>query len=324
METTILKALNLSELDYKEWKQTDQKNSFIYWAMKNDKLPPDQYKDWAIQHYKIPFLNDSFFYNITINKQLWKQVKDREKWNDSFVPIYEWENILFAGCIEPPKNLQSKNTVPVLSSLKNLNSFWKKIQLLSQPETNKLYSPNHKQSPAASSPASSKAPSQNVSSSTFIETILSKTIITKIKALKGNNIYNQVFKLSEKYFIGVIIFSFMNNKFKPIEWSDSMEGPATPIGIDKPSIFKMVVQSKEPYHGFIIDNEQHKNFFAPWGFSELPAHITLVPVFDGEKNIIGAFMGVGDKNIHHKYLRLINEWTKPLSQTIQENNDSAA
>ena len=327
METVILKALNLSKTDYREWEQTDKENSFLYWAMKNDKLPTDQYKNWALQHYKIPFLNDSFFHNITINKQLWEQVKDREKWNDSFVPLYEWENILFAGCIEPPKNLQSENTVPVLSSLKNLNSFWKKIQMLSHQETKKIYSHTHKSNTSNTSTASNtalKTMSQNTDSNTFIGTILNKTIITKIKALTGSNVYGQVFKLSEKYFIGVIIFSFLNNEFKPIEWSDSMEGPATPIGIDKPSIFKMVVHSKNPYHGFIIDNEQHKKFFTPWGFNNLPEHVTLVPVFDGEKNIIGAFMGLGDKVIHHKYLHLIKKWVEPLSKIIQENNNSAA
>lgn len=322
METAILKALNLSETDYREWKRTDKENSFLYWAMKNNKLPTDQYKNWAIQHYKIPFLNDSFFYNITINKQLWEQVKDREKWNDSFVPLYEWESILFAGCIEPPKNLQNKNTVPVLSSLKNLNSFWKKIQMLSQQKTKKLYSPNHTTKTSNTSKTSSANP--GVSSNTFIGTILSKTIIGKIKALTENNVYSQVFKLSEKYFVGVIVFSFLNNEFKPIEWSDSMEGPATPIGIDKPSIFRMIVHSKNAYHGFITDNEQHKKFFTPWGFNNLPEHVTLVPVFDGENNIIGAFMGVGDKTVHHKYLHLIKEWVKPLSKVIQENDDSAA
>ena len=135
----------------------------------------------------------------------------------------------------------------------------------------------------------------------------------------GQEVYKGVFKLSEQFFKGVIIFSFHDNEFTPVEWSDSMSGPATPIKIEKPSIFKMIVKSRSSYHGFIVNNEQHSQFFTPWGFDTLPKHITLIPVFNSSKNIIGAYMGISDQVIDKKHLHKITKWGNMLAKTLQES-----
>ena len=102
-----------------------------------------------------------------------------------------------------------------------------------------------------------------------------------------------------------------------MEWSKSIDGPATPVKIDTPSIFSIIVKSSSPYHGYIVKNEQHTNFFKPWGFKTLPKHITMIPVFDSSKNIIGAYMGIADKTIQEKHLYEVQKWTKPLVKILQ-------
>ena len=307
MDQEWQEIFNLSEKDHDEWKKTDQTDSFPIWAIKHNKLHLDQYIDWAMQHHHVPFLKDSFFYDIEITQQFWNSTKDREKWNKDFLPIYEWENTLFVACLEPPEKKQD-NIIPILTSPKNLKDCWNKIQSFSQFESKALKKSN-------------KTKDENLATNTgilksLLNTVVNSSLLTKITASSENQVYNQVFQISKKYFTGVIIFSFHDTLFTPIEWSDSMEGPANPVKIDKPSIFKMIANSKNPYHGFIIKNDQHSQFFASWGFAELPEHVTLVPLFNSSKEIIGAFMGISNKMIHQRHLKEIVAWTHPIAKAI--------
>ena len=320
MEKQWQERFSLSEADYNEWKVSSQRDSFAVYAVKTNKIHIDQYMEWALHCYRIPFLMDSFFHNIMIHQQLWDRVKDRAKWNETFLPLYEWDNILFAGCLQTPEQDLEKNVVPLLVSPKNMSFCWNKIKTFSSSihqakdlnkgvnSTSALNPNEENQNTALFSKSASLL-------NTFIKTTIGSSSQIQIQ---DNEVYSQVFKLSEKYFTGVIIFSFQNKEFRPVEWSNSMEGPATPVKTDKPSVFRMIVQSRSPYHGFIIDNEQHKQFFNPWGFEKLPKHITLIPVFNSAKNIIGAFMGIADQNLPEKYLYIVKKWIGPLSKALNE------
>ena len=315
MEKEWQKQLNLPEEDYTEWKNSSQKDSLPVWALKNKKLNPDQYMDWATQHYKIPFLKSSFFHDITMNQPLWNRTKNREDWNETFVPLYEWDKVLFAGCIKPPDKTKDSNTVPVLALPDNLDIFWNKIKNFSESER-PFYNADNLTSPANNNQKSSSG--FFLKSTMILNSLINKTILTQLKTTSENKAYEQVLAISEKYFIGAIIFSYQNNEFKPTEWTESIAGPATPVKTNEPSIFKMIIKSRSAYHGFIVDNPQHHQFFIPRGFSTLPKHVTLIPVFNSSKNIIGAFMGVSNRVIHQKHLYEITKWTKPLSKTLIE------
>ena len=319
------KILNLSKTDYDEWKNNVQEESFAVWALNKNKIDIQKYIEWSTQHYKIPFLTDSFFYNITINQQFWNRVKALEKWNEKFLPVYEWNATLFAGCIEPPKRLQDESTVPILASPKNLKFFWNKIQKLSEPDV--LY--KKKDYPTETTgTVKQEQPNILANAGMLLNTIIKSTVITQIPSSYAQETYDHVFLLSKKYFTGVIIFSFDNNEFTPVEWSDSMSGPTVPIKIDKPSIFKMLYKTKSPYHGFIVKNEQHKSFFTPWGFEEMPKHVTLIPIYNNSKTIIGAYMGIADETVDKKHLYKIEKWADTLAKSLQnmdkQNKSSSA
>ncbi|MDE0119692.1 MAG: hypothetical protein OXM55_06780 [Bdellovibrionales bacterium] len=309
------KKLNLSETDYNEWKNTVQEESFAVWALHKNKINIQKYMEWAIQYYKIPFLTDSFFYNMTIHQQFWNRVKALEQWNETFLPVYEWNAILFAGCIEPPKRIQDKSTLPILASPKNLKFFWHKIQKLSEPDI--LY----KKKDYPTEPRTQAKEEQDnflTKSGMLLNTIIKSTVITQIPSSYAKETYDHIFALSKQYFTGIIIFSFNDNEFTPVEWSDSMSGPTIPVKTDKPSIFKMLFNTRSPYHGSIFENEQHKSFFTPWGFKVLPKHVTLVPIFNNSKAIVGAYMGISDKSVDTKHLHKITKWANTLSKSLQK------
>ena len=315
---------HLSESDYNEWQNSAKKDSFAVYAVKSNKISMDQYIEWALHCYQIPFLTDSFFHNITINQELWNRVQNRAKWSETFLPLYEWDNILFAGCLAKPEKPIDPSIVPVLVSPKNMRLFWNKIQTWSDPKTSMEQTKGHQLAVAQASPQLNQNAEHTktdlLSKSTSLLNTFIKTTIGSSSQINihENEVFAQVFKLAKKYFTGVIVFSFQNKEFQPLEWSDSMEGPATSVKTDKPSVFRMIVHSRSPYHGFIINNEQHKQFFGPWGFKKLPKHITLIPIFNDSKNIIGAFMGIADKHLHQKYLYEITKWTTHLSKTLED------
>ncbi len=322
MEKEWLKQLNLPEEDYQEWKNSSQEDSFPVWALKNKKLHPDKYIDWATHHYKIPFLKSSFFHDITPNQPLWNRNKDREDWNESFVPLYEWDSTLFAGCIKPPDKTKDPNIVPVLALPNNLEIFWHKIKKISASEK-PFYGSDNPTTPESNT---QKQSGFFLKSTILLNSFINRTILTQLRPTNENKVYEQILTIAEKYFIGAIIFSYQDNEFKPVEWTESVAGPATPVKTDKPSIFKMIIKSRSSYHGFIVDNPEHQNFFTPRGFSELPKHVTLVPVFNSSKNMIGAFMGISNRVIHQKHLHEVTGWTKPLAKILieEEKNYKAA
>ena len=329
MEKQWQERFHLSEADYNEWQSSAQEDSFAVYALKTNKIHNDQYMEWALHCYQLPFLMDSFFHNITIHQQLWDRVKDQAQWSETFLPLYEWDNVLFVGCLQVPKKELARNMVPLLVSPKNLRIFWHKIKTFSSSAQIAVPKVEREKELALDSIEEDPETAVFAKSTGLLNTFIKTTIGSSRQQvqIKGNKVYDQVFKLSEKYFTGSIIFSFQDKVFQPVEWSDSMEGPAVPIQTDKPSIFRMIVRSRSPYHGFIIDNEEHRQFFGPWGFKELPKHITLIPVFNSAKSIIGAFMGIADKNLPEKYLYAITKWTghlsKALSETAKQNKKSA-
>ena len=309
---------SLSEADYNEWKNSDQKDSFAVYLLKANKIHIDQYREWALDCYQIPFLEDSFFQNLSFFKQLWDQVKYRSQWNENLMPLYEWDNILFVACLQLPEKQLEKNMVPLLVSPKNIKFLWNKTKTFATPLNIESEKKDPSRDLTLAPPQENPQAGLFAKSSTLLNTFVTTTIGLKQAPIPKNEVFSHIFKQSDQYFEGAIIFSFQNKEFQPLEWSDSMEGPATPIKTDKPSIFRMIVRSRSPYHGFIIDNEQHKKFFEPWGFKQLPKHVTLIPIFNSAKNIIGAFMGIANQNLPAKTLYVITKWTTPLSNTLNE------
>ncbi len=305
----------ISSANYKEWENSSRGESLAVWALKKNKISSSQYIEWATHHYRLPFLRESFFHNMSINQQLWNRVKNREQWNETFLPIYEWDNVLFAGCIKPPEHIQDKTIIPLLVLPKNLVFFWNKIEKFSSPEI--LYTKkNH-----PDKPVNKKEKTGFFSTpAMLLDTMVNLTITSHTKTGLEEQTYDQIFELSKNYFTGIIIFSFQDNEFTPVEWNDAMSGPTVPIKIKDPSIFKMIVTSRSPYHGFIVNNKVHKQFFTSWGFRELPKHITLIPLFDDSKKIVGAYMGIADKNIEKQTLYKLIKWTNLLPKALQKSD----
>ena len=429
MDTSFKTILGLSPADYNTWKASGLSDTFPVWAVQQNKISPEKYRKWAINQYQIPFVKDSFFYNITINQSIWQKVHNKAPWNKDLVPLYEWDNTLFAGCIQPPPFELAPNIVAVLIMPKQINILWKKIQqfsnykplsstptakarvtptptpiakpistpkpslLNSQSKTesiapdplNKIatkpkehlspqQSPPPKQNTEQQAPLTLKSPIQqstpppkqntaqqapltlknpvqqstpppkqnpeqapltlkssiqqsppsppeendpeSFTNTSLLDTVIKNETQTQIKQMAEDEICDQVLKKSKRFFIGSIIFSFQNKEFTPLEWTSSLKGHSIPIKTDKPSCFRIICMSKKSYHGFVVQNEQHKHFFKLWGFKAVPEHVTLIPVLNKEQNVIGAFMGIAEQDVSHKALYEVEKWAKQIALAL--------
>ena len=315
-------ALHISELEYQQWqKQAGSDTSVISWAFENNKIHTEQYFTWAMSYYNIPFLKETFFHHISINSDLWNRTKKQAKWNKHFLPIYQWQGLTFAACLEPPEE-KDKTIVPILATTEKLQFCWQKIQSFTR-----SYTTHTPTTQASSDTANSLSTHQieEIESQTISKVIATKihrflkTNIFKKPIIQNSPIFSQVIEQAKEMFPQSIIFTYKKGQFSPIKWSKSLKGFPVPISIEQASIFKIVRKSKQPYHGFVVENRQHNQFFTQWGFKTLPPHVTLVPIFmphPNENKLIGAFMGIAKESIPPESLIQIINWCKPLDKAF--------
>lgn len=97
-----------------------------------------------------------------------------------------------------------------------------------------------------------------------------------------------------KHFDKTMILRFENDILKPWKWDDQWKQDSQrPITIDltEPSIFRIVKDTKFPYHGYIIPNTVNEEFFTTWNEGSFPGHVTVYPLkADGE--VIGMLLAI--------------------------------
>ena len=79
------------------------------------------------------------------------------------------------------------------------------------------------------------------------------------------------------------------------EWS-TREELVKSISLQENSIFRIVVNSKMPYHGYIVRNPINDQFLDAFNKGKLPDHATLVPVMLN-KNVVAMILGFCEKEL---------------------------
>lgn len=106
---------------------------------------------------------------------------------------------------------------------------------------------------------------------------------------------------------------------KPILWDGAfdIQSPATAeFNLKIPSIFKVVSGTQKPYHGYIVPNDLNESFFESWNHGQIPDHVTIVPLMDGD-HVVGMIMGFGEKASYNKnVLSFTENIAKGLSSKI--------
>ena len=98
-------------------------------ALKNQ-IPENTYLRWASLNYQIPCFSKEYFH-LKPPLELWNKVKNwTDLWNSTLIPVEEWNNILYVGCLEPLNSLnikQNKKIVFILAPVQQLESLWQSL-----------------------------------------------------------------------------------------------------------------------------------------------------------------------------------------------------
>lgn len=99
------------------------------------------------------------------------------------------------------------------------------------------------------------------------------------------------------HFERAMLLLFHNSELKVWKASDGWQQDKTrdtAIDLTFPSIFRIVKETKLPYHGYVVGNQINDAFFTTWTKGTVPEHLTIVPVLY-EKNLIGMLLGATSK-----------------------------
>ncbi|MGZ3804295.1 MAG: hypothetical protein ACXVB4_08810 [Pseudobdellovibrionaceae bacterium] len=130
------------------------------------------------------------------------------------------------------------------------------------------------------------------------------------------------FQILKTFFTKSILLAVDNKGqlVKPIVWDKKdfavQEQQNSCFNLETPSIFRIVSSTQKPYHGFVILNDLNESFFESWNHGQIPDHVTIVPLFEGEL-VVGMLMGFGEKSSFNKtVLQFTEKVAKDFSQKI--------
>ncbi|MGZ3748956.1 MAG: hypothetical protein ACXWRE_15840, partial [Pseudobdellovibrionaceae bacterium] len=130
------------------------------------------------------------------------------------------------------------------------------------------------------------------------------------------------FQILKTFFTKSILLAVDNKGqlIKPIVWDKKdfavQEQQNSCFNLETPSIFRIVSSTQKPYHGFVILNDLNESFFESWNHGQIPDHVTIVPLFEGEL-VVGMLMGFGEKSSFNKtVLQFTEKVAKDFSQKI--------
>ena len=138
----------VKDTDYKLWEAKKDGSSLLLWALEKSLVDRKKYFDWAMEHYELPMLSSDFFEYVVMGKNQWKRVKDLKEWSREVLPVWEWENMAYVGCMEPPKDHENWNFPHrlVLVTDRALKMHWKSVRdfsdLLPKKEREQTTAPN--------------------------------------------------------------------------------------------------------------------------------------------------------------------------------------
>ena len=158
---------------------------------------------------------------------------------------------------------------------------------------------------------------ENISSSFLI---LDKKKVTSLDQLSP---LRRALEETKHYINSYILFVFKKDSFIPYKWSSNLQAQKTiPGTIHKPSVFRIVHVSKQPYFGHIAPVLANNSFFNQWGFETLPKHVLLIPFLDTDKqNILGAYLGISEtRTLPIKCLHAVEQIIQPLSTYYEDGS----
>lgn len=336
------KQFQIPETEKKKWEEAKTSESLLSYGLHHKIIPREEYFDWAVENYQMPFLKTDFFQNHAIlNQNKWKKIKDLETWNSQMVPVWFWGDIAYIGCIEPYEksfsfphrfllatdlclkmvwnNLQERNEITqslLIESKKIPLKFNKteksesellKGQASQQNRTTNQNSPlNQNYDKTKEKTQSSKKIIHMKNYKSMEKTMLFQTD-TSIHITDKNSPYIKLCEKMKPWFVGTVIFKREETKLVPIEYSGRvLLDKNFTVNLRDNSFFN-IINKNFPYHGPVIDTKINKEIFKNMKWDDvLPKHVSAIPL-NTKKGESLVFFGVGKRKINMSEIENITE-----------------
>ncbi len=248
----------------------------------------------------LPILDPKFFYDHAPSRDFFLKWKELKTWRADFLPIYEWEGVLFIGLVsehEIEKNpLQPLPfCVYVKTELIHLQSLWKNWEpLLNAPDSldpvdflKPPPSSYHKQFDAEDLLVHEP---EEATPSLFSPTLKESSLESKFDVDVSDE-----FAILNAHFRQSMIFLVQGQRAKPWKWTEGFipRGDISSIDISQPSPFRVVYQTLSSYYGPIKLNGLMNEFAKGWIQGHRPEELSIVPL-KKEEDLIGLLLCVGN------------------------------
>ena len=222
-------------------------------ALKTELISQSDYMKWASYYYRMPILKDQYFKeHPQLNEQLWSQYSN--VWNESLIPVLEWNNTVYVAALEPAEISIDKKVVFLLTSTQSLEDLWK--QSLAQTE-------------GVSFPEVDEGAGKGGEESKFDEEFYQKKQIPETDIMiESGFLENLKFLLIDKV-SAVLNFLFPPPKKQNTSFKNSLSKPLQPIQtftLDKPPQEEKkepVVKTPEPEEEKIISMAEESDDSLP-------------------------------------------------------------
>ncbi len=288
----------------KSWrKECPPEMPFILWILQNKKINEDQYLLWAKNYYQLPILKKNFFEKNKPPIQLFK--KYSSIWPIHILPIIIRKDILFIACLEPPKHFKPPQAAKFILCPLTLMAQWRpELQRSIAPPSLKLANKKTQPPPLKPTPPlpitlqNKKRTTQNKVPTTPPLPPSNSNVLPLEPKLKSSaeSVFDIALVRTQNYFYSSMILICRDKKIIPSYWNGDWAKPSTikPIDYSSPCIFKIVMQTKYPFHGKPRPSASNDKFFQDWTKGVYPEHVTLVPIFI-EQKIYGILLGCTSK-----------------------------
>ena len=88
-----------------------EKCSFTAFVLNQKIVNEEDYLIWAQTHYGLVILNNEYLQINNPDMALWSRWKNTYAWSNEFLPIGEWDGVLFIGCLEKPEDFNAPHPV---------------------------------------------------------------------------------------------------------------------------------------------------------------------------------------------------------------------
>jgi hypothetical protein len=108
---------------------------------------------------------------------------------------------------------------------------------------------------------------------------------------------NNSFQKMREHFEQCMVLVYKDEQLVPQQWDDMwiLSNNAPPvIDLSTPSIFKIVVDTKGPYHGYVAPSPVNDAFFTSWNKGRYPEHVTIIPLLLNNE-VIGMLLATSSR-----------------------------